>query len=123
LPADLAYTVAIQDAICEISLGRLNNSNVYADDVLKMKILLGAFSGLVIFPAVAAIAGFVLGGIARAAPCHEAPDFMSGGFFGVMLVADMFGIPICIAGAAVGGVLAAIAQILKSDNKRDSGAP
>jgi hypothetical protein len=63
------------------------------------------FAGLVGGPMLVAIAGFIHGGIIRAAPCHEAPDFLSGGVFGVFIYCALLGIPAGVVGIVAGGIL------------------
>ncbi|WP_435015826.1 hypothetical protein TA3x_003379 [Tundrisphaera sp. TA3] len=64
----------------------------------------GALVGLFAGPMFLAIIGFVLGGIGRAAPCHSAPDFMSGALFGAFGFVFILGLPAMAVGAIAGGI-------------------
>ncbi len=69
-------------------------------------VLIGSFASGVALPVI----GFVLGGLGRAAPCHSAPDFMSGAIFGVFAITYVLFVPACIAGAVVGGIVGAVLE-------------
>ncbi len=50
--------------------------------------------------------GFVWGAIARPAPCHSAPDFITGGLFGAMMAWMQYGLLAGAAGAWLGFFIA-----------------
>lgn len=74
---------------------------------IAMKIFVGALIGAICCVIAIPPLGFVLGGIARAAPCHSAPDFVSGGLFGMMAFTYFLFLPACGVGAVAGGIVAA----------------
>ena len=57
-------------------------------------------------PVVAGAAGFVYGGLTRMAPCHSAPDFLSGAIFGGFAFTCFFGLPLAAVGTVVGTIVA-----------------
>jgi hypothetical protein len=71
------------------------------------------FFGVATGYCVTAVAGFIWGGIHRVAPCHSAPDFSSGGVFGSLIFVNEYGLPVCIAGAALGAVVGAVLSAKK----------
>lgn len=56
-------------------------------------------------PAFAGAAGFVYGGLTRMAPCHSAPDFLSGAMFGAFAFTYLFGLPLAGIGTVVGTIV------------------
>ncbi len=72
-----------------------------------MKIVGGALIGMLTSGVALPVAGFVLGGLGRAAPCHSAPDFISGAIFGMFAFTYVLLVPVCTAGAAIGAILTA----------------
>jgi len=67
-----------------------------------MKSIAFALCGTALGPAALGIGGFALGAVNRAAPCHEAKDFLSGGIFGSYLLISEFGVWAALAGFAIG---------------------
>jgi hypothetical protein len=63
--------------------------------------------------------GFILGGISRASPCGSAPDFYSGGFWGLVFFIDFLGLPVVVGSLVIGALFGAI---LKHDSK-EKGCP
>jgi hypothetical protein len=85
----------------------LDRPNVSTGDCIASATF-AALRGLYVGPAAVVVAGFVIGGIVRAAPCHSAPDFLSGAIFGAFGGAYILGLPAAGVGAASGGVVAAL---------------
>jgi hypothetical protein len=75
-----------------------------------MKVLGGALIGTLASGVALPVVGFVLGGLGRAAPCHSAPDFMSGAIFGMLAFTYFLFVPACIGGAVVGGIIGAVLE-------------
>jgi hypothetical protein len=75
-----------------------------------MKVLAGALIGTLAGGVSLPVVGFVLGGLGRAAPCHSAPDFMSGAIFGMFAFAYILFVPASIGGAVVGGIIGAVLE-------------
>ena len=80
-----------------------------------MKILLGGLLGLATVLALVAVPGFVWGGPNRVAPCHSAPDFLTGGMFGLLFSLDEYGIP-----AGLIGALSGVVTVLRQSRTRNS---
>ena len=72
------------------------------------RIITGSLMGLIVGPLALLLAGFVVGGYTRMAPCHSAPDFISGALFGTLAVAWQFGIPAIVAGFILGAITATL---------------
>jgi hypothetical protein len=70
-----------------------------------MKYVVGMVTGTVLGPLFMVLAAGILGGYARVAPCHSAPDFISGAMFGACMAFDVWPY-----GAIVGGLLGMIAS-------------
>jgi hypothetical protein len=68
-----------------------------------MKYVVGMVTGAVLGPLLMVLAAGILGGYARAAPCHLAPDFISGAMFGASMAIDVW--PYA---AIIGGLLGTI---------------
>jgi hypothetical protein len=69
----------------------------------------GAFIGIAVGLIGLGLSGFIWGGLNRVAPCHSAPDFMSGGVFGVIVVFFLYALPVGAASGLLGAILGAIA--------------
>jgi hypothetical protein len=70
--------------------------------MVSMKTIAFALFGMGLGPTALGIGGFIFGGINRAAPCHEAQSFLSGGIFGSYLLISEFGAWAALIGAAIG---------------------
>ncbi len=77
-------------------------------DNLLARILPGALIGLAVGPVVLAVSAFIIGGLGRAAPCHSAPDFLSGAIFAVFAFGFLYGLPALGIGAVIGAIVAAV---------------
>jgi hypothetical protein len=75
-----------------------------------MKVLVGALVGTLAAGVALPVVGFVLGGLGRAAPCHSAPDFMSGAIFGMFAFTYILFVPACVGGAIIGGIIGAVLE-------------
>ncbi|MCE9555785.1 MAG: hypothetical protein K8T91_20755 [Planctomycetes bacterium] len=91
--------------------GKQGTSRTVAMWGTSMKILIGAFIGLTTASLALVVVGFVLGGIFRAAPCHKAPDFMSGAIFGMFALTVMGIVPVGAGGAIIGAIVGVIFQL------------
>ena len=67
---------------------------------------IGALCGLFLLAAV----GGLWGGIVGASPCHRAPDFLTGAFWGALLVTHQYGLAAALGGGFAGGVASSTAD-------------
>lgn len=73
-----------------------------------MNLIANALLGLTTGMFALATAAFVWGGINRAAPCHSAPDFMSGGIFALFALGYEFGLPAAVVCSLLGVGIGAV---------------
>src|SRR5262249_16405497 len=78
------------------------------------KLVAALFVGALLGPVMLALLGAVWGGVERAAPCHQAPDFATGAFFGALVVTVEFWLPASIRGAIMGIVASGLYRLDRS---------
>jgi hypothetical protein len=85
----------------------LIRGGVSLGDLLR-RMLSGSLAGLLAGPIAVAAAGSIVGGYTGMAPCHRAPDFITGAAFGTLFFCSFLGLPAIGVGFLVGGIVAGL---------------